>query len=117
MEVGKILLGRHDSVGKSQSNNSGASNAAANYATPPKAISPRPSTDDTSHVLPQRVSDLLNMEAPPFKEKVSPHHALVSIFDLDNKINRSQMLSVYIATNISSLFGWSMICSSSAHQG
>ena len=79
LEVGKILLGRHDSVGKSQSNNSGASNAAASsYATPPKAVSPRPSTDDTSHVLPQRVSDLLNMEAPPFKERVSQYHVLLS---------------------------------------
>ena len=77
LEVGKLLLGRHDSVGKSQ-NNSGAGSSTigatsqpiANYATPPKATSPRPPVDDTLQHITSRLSEVLNMDDPPFREKV-----------------------------------------------
>ena len=77
LEVGKLLLGRHDSVGKSQ-NNSGAgssimgatSQPITNYATPPKAASPRPPSEDTSQHIASRLSEVLNMDDPPFREKV-----------------------------------------------
>ena len=77
LEVGKLLLGRHDSIGKSQNNNSGASggylsagNQAGNFSTPPKSASPRPAVDDASQQLSSRINDVLNMDDPPFKEKV-----------------------------------------------
>ena len=74
LEVGKLLLGRHDSIGKSQSNNSSAgglsmgNQTTGNFSTPPKAASPRPAPEDH---LSSRISDALNMEDPPYKEKVS----------------------------------------------
>lgn len=78
LEVGKLLLGRHDSIGKSQTNNIGAvggnlgvgNQQAGNFPTPPKAASPRPAVDDTSQHLSSRINDVLNMDDPPFREKV-----------------------------------------------
>ena len=77
-EVGKLLLGRHDSVGKSQTNNTGTGTTilasinqqTGNYATPPKAASPRPVADDVSQHTSTRLSDILNMDDPPYREKV-----------------------------------------------
>ena len=69
LEVGKLLLGRNESVGKSQTNNSGSDNIATVNILPSKAASPRPPADD----LPQpmtRITESLNMDNPPYKEKV-----------------------------------------------
>ena len=70
--MGKLLLGRHDSIGKSQLNNSGAggNQYTGNVATPPKSTSPRPAADDTSHHT-SRATDTLNMDDPPFRDRVN----------------------------------------------
>ena len=71
LEVGKLLLGRHDSVGKSQTNSSGAGNTImTNPIQPSKAASPRPPADEISQPS-ARVTELLSMDNPPYKEKVN----------------------------------------------
>ena len=69
LEVGKLLLGRHDSTGKSQTNNSGAGNVTTANNQILKAASPRPTADDIPQ-LATRMAESLNMDNPPYKEKV-----------------------------------------------
>merc|ERR1712223_1238438 len=47
LEVGKLLLGRHDSVEKSQTNSGNSNIATATTIQPSKAASPRPPAEET----------------------------------------------------------------------
>ena len=71
LEVGKLLLGRHDSVGKSQASNSVAGSTTVTNSTQlSKAASPRPPADEISQPS-ARITELLSMDNPPYKEKVN----------------------------------------------
>ena len=69
-EVGKLLLGRHESVGKSHTNNSCLGNIATANILPSKAASPRPPADNFPQPM-TRITESLNMDTPPYIEKVS----------------------------------------------
>jgi len=69
LEVGKLLLGRHDSVGKSQTNSGNSNIATATTIQPSKAASPRPPAEETLHQPVARATEWLSMDDPPYKEK------------------------------------------------
>ena len=65
-----MLLGRHDSVGKSQTNSGNSNIATATTIQPSKAASPRPPAEETLHQPVARATEWLSMDDPPYKEKV-----------------------------------------------